>query len=281
MRTSAGVLTFRIALILSALLAAAAAAGLAQLLLRPEQAAALGGLAANRWWFSYLDAGSTPAIAGLWRIAAAVAAAVIGIVAALRAHSLYDKSTSPILPFLILFFFSLSLEGLRAGTALLFASDGSIDASIVVTRVMYWGRFVGLLALLVAGLYCIDMKYRRFRVLAGVVFLVSFAVAAYIPVDRTVFLAQMTWKLGDEQGVWFVNLMIGVLVLLTSAGGALIRRDRRLLWLAGGMAFLLASREILFFSVSPFVLAGGLVSLTAGAAVCLWVLAVVYRKPGE
>jgi hypothetical protein len=114
-----------------------------------------------------------------------------------------------------------------------------------------------------------------------VVFLVSFAVAAYIPVDRTVFLAQMTWKLGDEQGVWFVNLMIGVLVLLTSAGGALIRRDRRFLWLAGGMAFLLASREIMFFSVSPIVLAAGIVCLTAGAAACLRVLAVVYRKSGE
>jgi hypothetical protein len=105
--------------------------------------------------------------------------------------------------------------------------------------------------------------------------------AAYIPVDRTVFLAQLTWKLGDEQGVWFVNLTIGILVLATSAAGALIRRDRRFLFLAAGMAVLLASREILFFSVSPFVLAGGLACLAAGSIVCLRTLAVVYRKTGE
>jgi hypothetical protein len=281
MRTPAGIISFRVALILSALLAAAAAAAVAVFLLQPDLAGELGRLAANPWWFAYQDPGSTPALSGVWRIAAAAAAAVIGILAALRAHNLFGKSASPLLPFLILFFFSLSLEGLRAATALLYAADGSIDASILLTRVMYWGRFVGLLGLLAAGLYCIDMKYRSFRILAGVVFLVSFAVAAYIPVDRTAFLAQMTWKLGDEQGVWFVNLMIGVLVLLTSAGGTLIRRDRRFLWLAGGMAFLLASREILFFAVNPIVLGAGLVCLAAGAVACLRVLAVVYRTSGE
>ena len=281
MRTPGSTLSFRAAAILSALLAAAAAAGLALVLLRHGDREMLGSLTANPWWFDYQEPGAATSLAALWRLAAAAAAAAVGILAATRAFALFNRSASPLLPFLMLFFFSLSLEGLRAGMAILYAADGSIGAGIFITRVMYWGRFVGLLALLASGLYCVDMKYRRFGVLAGALFLVSFAMAAYIPIDRTVFLAQMSWKLGDEQGVWFVNLTIGLLVLLTSAGGAITRRDRRFLWLAVGMALLLTSREILFFATSPILLAGGLACLAGGSVVCLRVLAVVYRKAGE
>ncbi len=281
MHLPAAAMLFRITVLCAALFAVAAAVGLVLLLLEPGAVQALAGLEANPWWFEYQDPGSVPALAAVWRIASAVIAAGIGVLAAFRAFALFDKSGSPLLPFLILFLLSLSLEGLRAATALLDATDSSIDVSIVLTRVLYWGRFVGLLALLVAGLYCVDMKYRKYGVLSGAVFLVSFVVAAYIPVDRTVFLAQMTWKLGDEQGVWFVNLAIGLLALLTTAGGALLRRDRRFLWLALGVALLLTSREILFFSTGAVVLAGGLVCLGAGTAVYLRTLAVVYRTAGE
>jgi len=130
-------------------------------------------------------------------------------------------------------------------------------------------------------LYCIDLKYRKHGILAGVVFLVAFAMAAYIPMDRTVFLAQLTWKLGDEQGVWFVTIMIGLLVLATTAGAAATRRDRRFLLIALSMALFMAAREMLFFSVNPWVLAGGLASLAAGAMVCQGTLAALYRKAGE
>ncbi len=281
MSSPAATLSFRAAAALAGLLAVAALGALAFLLLRPDALAALGDLPSNPWWFSYQDPGSVPAVAALWRIASAAAAAGIGIIAAARGYSQYSRSASPLLPFLAAFFLSLSLEGLRAGTALLYAADGSISAGIVITRVVYWGRFAGLLALLIVGLYCVDMKYRRAGMLGGAIFLVSFAIAAYIPLDRTVYLAQLTWRLGDEQGVWFVQLMLGILVVLTSAAGALVRRDRRFLVLACGMVLLLAAREILFFSTGIVILAAGVASLAAGSITCLRTLAVVYRKAAE
>jgi hypothetical protein len=281
MRTPPGVLAYRAGLVVAGLFTAAAAAGLVALLLRPEARAALQDLPRNPWWFFYRDSPGPDSLVPISRLAAAAAAGVIGVAAAARANGLYRKGGSPLLPFVMLFLLSLSLEGLRAGTALVAARDGSIAASIVMTRVIYWGRFVGLLALLIAGLYCIDLKYRKHGILAGVVFLVAFAMAAYIPMDRTVFLAQLTWKLGDEQGVWFVTIMIGLLVLATTAGAAATRRDRRFLLIALSMALFMAAREMLFFSVNPWVLAGGLASLAAGAMVCQGTLAALYRKAGE
>jgi hypothetical protein len=281
MRTPAGTVAYRAGLVIAGLFSAAAAAGLAVLILRPEARAALQDLPRNPWWFFYRESSGPAPWAAAARLAAAAAAGLLGIVAAVRANGLFRKGGSPLLPFVTLFLLSLSLEGLRAGTALLAADDGSIAASIVLTRVIYWGRFVGLLALLIAGLYCIDLKYRKYGILAGVVFLVSFAMAAYIPLDRTVFLAQLTWKLGDEQGVWFVTLMVALLVLATSAGAAATRRDRRFLLIALAMTLFIAARELLFFAVSPWALAAGLAGLAAGAVTCQKTLAAVYRKAGE
>jgi hypothetical protein len=126
-----------------------------------------------------------------------------------------------------------------------------------------------MLGLLLTGLYCIDFKYRRYGVLTAVIFVVSFAMAAYIPVDRTVFLMQLTWKLGDEQGVWFVSLIIGALVLCTAAAAALVKREGKYLWLAAGLALLLVSRELLFFGANPVILGSGLAALSVGIILCL------------
>jgi len=168
----------------------------------------------------------------------------------------------------MMFLFSLGLECLRAGGALLFAESGSIALSVLLTRVVYWGRFVGLFGLLLAGLYSLELKYTRFMVVGGVVMLVSFAMAAYIPVDRTVFLAQLTWRLGDEQSVWFLNVALEALAILTCVAAAVMRRQAGLLRFAIAVALFVATREIQFFAVQPVPVAAGLAAQAAAAI--LW-----------
>ena len=140
---------------------------------------------------------------------------------------------------------------------------------------------MGLLGLLIAGLYCIEMKYRKITMLVGGAFLVAFAMAAYIPMDRTVFLSQLTWKLGDEQGVWFVNLVIGILVIATSLIAAFSRHTVRFLWLTGGLLLLLCSRELLFFATGVIPLSLGLVAEAGGVLLCLRTLSAIYRQAGD
>jgi len=281
MRAPAGTVAYAAAFALTILLFAGAAVGLVLLIVLHDAAAPLRSLPVNTWWFRYASAAEQGSQGSLWCIGAVLAAVCICIVGSLRSSALYRKGSSIILPFLMMFLFSLSLECLRAGTALLYAADGSIAASLVLTRIIYWGRFVGLLSLLCAGLYCIELKYRRFLVLAGVVFLVSFAMAAYIPMDRTIFLEQLTWKLGDEQSVWFVNTVIGILSVMTVGAASLSRRDKRYLWLAFGLGLLLVAREFLFFAVHPLLLGVGLVSLSGGILLCLRTLSVIYRQVGD
>jgi hypothetical protein len=264
MRTSAGTVAFTVAVAISVLLLATAALALGFFIARPMAVPPLRTLPDNIWWFLYGDAPQGIAFGPLLRIAAAILAAGLALGGIARSRRVFRRDPSPILPLLAVFFFSLSVECLQAGTAYLYATDSSIEAAIVLTRVIYWGRFVGLLALLLAALYCIELKYRRYAVLIGVILVVSFAMAAYMPVDRTVFLAQLTWKLGDEQGIWFVNAVIAILTLAASASVPLVRKSGRSFMITAGFALLLASREALFFSLSPSILGAGLIALAAG-----------------
>ncbi len=269
MRPSVGTVTFFTAALLVLALAAGAVAGMAALLATPSLSVAIGPLTDNAWWFLYRPAADAAAAAAPWRIGAAVVASLLALAAVFRARGIYRRSPSPIIPFLMMFLLTLGLECLRAATALIAAVEGPVSVSVFVTRVIYWGRFAGLLGLLLAGLYGLELKYNRVMVLGGLVLLVSFAMAAYIPVDRTTLLAQLTWKLGDEQSVWFVNLALAALSVLTGVVSALAHRGRRTTLLAAGIALFVMSREVQFFALQPLPLAAGLAAQALGTIVCL------------
>jgi hypothetical protein len=268
MRPSPGAVAFTAASAILLLLALGAALCVVLLVVTPGDLAALRDLPRNTWWFLYRDASGSP-LAAVWRIGAAVIASLISFAAALRAYSVYRRTSSPVIPFVMMFLLSLGLECLRAGNALLFVANGSISLSVLLTRVVYWGRFVGLFALLLAGLYCLDLTYTRFTVLGGLAMLVSFAMAAYIPMDRTMFLAQLTWRLGDEQGVWFLNVALEALAVLTCAAAAAMRRDAVTLRFAAAMALFVVTREVEFFAVQPVPAAVGLAAQAAAVFLCL------------
>jgi hypothetical protein len=275
MRPSAGTVTFAVSALFVVVFAAGAAVGLAVLLAMPSLSSAISALTDNAWWFIYRPASGAAAAAAPWRIGAAVAASVLSLIGVLRARVIYRRSPSPVIPFLVMFLLTLGLECLRAGTALIAAVDGPISVSVFVTRLIYWGRFAGLLGLLLAALYGLELKYARVMVLGGVVLLVSFAMAAYIPVDRTVFLSQLTWKLGDEQSVWFLNLALAALTVLTGVVSALVHRGRRTALLGAGIGLFVIARELEFFALQPLPLACGLAAQALGIAVCLRSFSVV------
>ncbi|MGO9410273.1 MAG: hypothetical protein ACLQCB_05910 [Spirochaetia bacterium] len=247
------------------------------LLTRPVLAGALSTLPSNPWWLVYQQAGAKDADQPLEIIGATVIATAVGLVFSLRSRTLHKHSRTPVLPYLLLFFLTMGVECLRGLTAVLYATDGAIPATVTLTRAVYWGRFVGLFALLLSSLYCTDLKYRHVYVLGGGSLLVALAIAASLPIDQTTFLSQLTWKLGDAQGAWFVNVVINALVLLTAVGASALKRDRRFLVVAGGFALLLVGRDLVFFMLDPLPLAGGIVALTAGAVVCLRSLGEIYR----
>jgi hypothetical protein len=224
------------------------------------------------------EAGPKEAAYPLQAIGATVIATGVGGVFLLRLERLHRRSRTPVLVYLGLFFLTIAVECLRGATTVLYATDSPVEAAVALTRAVYWGRLAGLFALLLSSLYCTELKSRNGYVLGRGSVLVALAIAASIPIDRTTFLSQLTWKLGDEQGLWFGNTVMAALVLLTVLGASAMKRDRRFLTVALGFTLLLASRQLLSFMVYPLPLAGGIGALTAGAAVSTRSLGTIYRE---
>ena len=108
MRFTAGPVAFSIAAVGMTLLAAAAAMALAFFIARPGAVNLFGALPDNPWWFMYREAPRATSLEVLWRIGAVLATAAIAAAAAFRSFVLFRKVPSPVLPFLTVFFFSLS-----------------------------------------------------------------------------------------------------------------------------------------------------------------------------
>jgi hypothetical protein len=181
---------------------------------------------------------------------------------------------APIAVFMAVFLVSLCAENLRAGSAYLAATDRSLTLAVALSRAVIGGRFLGILALFLVGLYSLEMKYSRHLLLAAGAFAVALAVAVSVPVDRTVFLAVLMHKLGDEQSLWFASLVLSVLVVAAAAapllrpGGPTGPRRAGTLPVSCGSVLLLAGREILSFSTRPAVLACAAAMLAGGTV--LW-----------
>lgn len=282
LRTAAFFTTASLAL----LIAISAAALLAVFLTVPATAEKLAGLPDHPWWFVYEpapqpDTGNGNSPSPLWSIAAGLAAAAIALPAVFRIRALSARTSKPIALLFSVLLLSLCAEGLRAAAAYLVATDSSITAVVVLTRAVYGARFLGLLSLVAMGLYALDMKYARHFVLVAAAVALAFAVAVSIPVDRTVFLAQLTCKLGDEQALWFASLVLSVIVVAAGAGAAIVRRHGQTLLALGGSVLLLGGREILFFATRPSSAAMGTLLLAGGVTLWLRALGAMTVSAGE
>jgi hypothetical protein len=255
------------AAVAAVLLAAVGGLSLAFFATHPGARQALAGYPDHPWWLVYRD----PVVAdgSAWAIGAAAAASLFSAVALLASRRLPGRC--PILPVFSagLFLLTFSFESLRGAAGFLIATERSIGVAVFLTRAVYWSRFSGMLALLVVALHAMDLREQRPAVLLPIVLVAALAMAASVPVDRTIFLAQLTFRLGDERGVWFVNLVIGVITPLGVIAAAVVRRQPRLVVLAGSLALLLAARELLFFGLRPERLAVGLACLVAGSMMLL------------
>jgi hypothetical protein len=89
-------------------------ASFAFLLSRPLLAV-LSSLPSNPWWLVYRDAGTRGVAQPLEIIIATTVVTTLALLFCLRSYRLYRHNRTPILPFPLLFFLTLGIEGLRGG----------------------------------------------------------------------------------------------------------------------------------------------------------------------
>jgi hypothetical protein len=209
-------------------------------------------------------------------LAGIAALVVFSVLANLGVRTLYRRTDSAELLFLMLFCLTLCLEAWRLGNLVFPALGWSQYLNVVVTRLMLFSRFFGLLCLLVASLYAVGMKYLQYPVLIGGMVVLSFALAGILPLDTSLYEPNFLYKLGDRQGYLFVRLILALLMVINFVVAARVHRSRRFAVVAGATALLFAGRELLQHGIAPLPIVLGTAALIVGFVIYVRQIVVFY-----
>ena len=201
---------------------------------------------------------------------------LFAVLANLGVRTLYRRTDSAELLFIMLFCLSLCLEAWRLGNLIFQAFGLPQYLNVVVTRVVLFSRFFGLLCLLVSSLYAVAMKYTQYSVLIGGMAVLAFTLAGILPLDTSLYEATFLYKLGDRQGYFFVRLILAALMVINFFVAARLRRSRRFAVAAVAGLFLFAGREFLQYGIAPLPIVLGTVLLIVGFVIFVRQVVVFY-----
>ena len=230
-------------------------------------------LSSHPRWFSYKDT-TDVRTAVYWSLAGILVANLLILVAGIRLSRLHQRTGSPELFFFLISLYTLSLESLRALAGIAFFADVPVYVGVTLSRAIYFGRMCGLLTLLFSSLYLADMKYPRVGILLSVALLVSLSFSVSIPIDSSVFVTSMVYKLGVERASWFATLVLSVIVVINVAGAAFIKRRLQFALLSGALTAYQIGRELLHFSTGPIAFGMQLILLSAA----VWVISKQFER---
>lgn len=201
---------------------------------------------------------------------------LFAVLANLGVRTLYRRTDSAELLFIMLFCLSLFLEAWRLGNLIFQAFGLPQYLNVVVTRVVLFSRFFGLLCLLVSSLYAVAMKYTQYSVLIGGMAVLAFTLAGILPLDTSLYEATFLYKLGDRQGYFFVRLILAALMVINFFVAARLRRSRRFAVAAVAGLFLFVGRELVQYGIAPLPIVLGTALLIVGFVIFVRQIVVFY-----
>jgi hypothetical protein len=201
---------------------------------------------------------------------------LFAVLANLGVRTLYRRTDSAELLFIMLFCLSLCMEAWRIGNLIFQAFGLPQYLNVVVTRAVLFSRFFGLLCLLVSSLYAVAMKYTQYSVLIGGMAVLAFTLAGILPLDTSLYEATFLYKLGDRQGYFFVRLILAALTVINFFVAARQRRSRRFAVAAVAGLFLFVGRELLQYGIAPLPIVLGTALLIVGFVIFVRQIVVFY-----
>ena len=214
------------------------------------------------WWFLYGE-NSYHSNDELWPMLGILLFSSISLGFSFYLRVIYKKSASLEVFFFSLFLFFITFENLRILVLYLSAVYNPIVINLVVTQILYFGRFGALFSLLFSSLFAVELKFHKIGIIIWIIIGVSFLLAYIISLDGTEYLAHLVYKLNDEKGVFILSMFIYGFILLNWIVAFFMKNNRYILILLSCFLFLIG-REFLLFTVSPLILILGLFGFFIG-----------------
>ncbi|MDR0663341.1 MAG: hypothetical protein LBF80_04590 [Spirochaetaceae bacterium] len=191
-------------------------------------------------------------------------AVLFAVVTQILLYYFFEKTQSMEIRFFGIFLFSFVFEILRIALPVKTAFDISGYMPVIAFRMMIFGRFYGLLALLAAGLYASGLKVQREGAVIFTIAVVALFFAFRVPLDAFSYDTSLYPLTGFPNMFKMTNAALVLLTVFCFISGAYTRGVNEYYFTVPGILAAAAGRTLLFTSDTWLTLFSGLVLLVSG-----------------
>ncbi len=181
----------------------------------------------------------------------------------------FKKSASYEILFFAVFIASIGLECSRSALVWAVGIEGASFASALISRIAYFGRWTGALALFTSSLYAAGLEYEKADWALIIILFLGLIMASLFPLNSGYLLENFTLRPGYHSVLLFVWYAALALSLANYFFAALLKGSRDYLWMGLGLVCLLIGRDILFFLTDGALALAGIFLLSTGTFIFL------------
>lgn len=176
----------------------------------------------------------------------------------------FRKTHSPEVFFFLFGLLGLTLQSARFLMVPLSLVSLSSYSLIPITRLVYFGRLLTVLSFFASGLFATGFTSPRRNFYLSIMLLVSFIIAATLPVDFTSVESPLLFAIGEETGFNLAYYSLAVFTVLNFILAAYQHSESIYWYAAGAILMVFLGVELLFLFPYGLYAFGGLALVTAG-----------------
>ena len=176
----------------------------------------------------------------------------------------FKKTTSPEIFFFIIFLVTMSFDSLKACFTLFEIINFPPYYRALITRTVYFGRFLGTLVILASGLFSLGAEYQRMEIFLGVAFLLALSLSAAVSIDITETSTNRLFKLGNARELGIISILFLFFGIFNYVLFAVQNSSKDHALIALGLALVITGREMLFFLHNSIALIAAFLMLIVG-----------------
>lgn len=149
-----------------------------------------------------------------WSVLTSIGVFFFSMSASMLLYHYFKKKISPEIFFFILFVISLTFQSVRMFQLQLILMETPPVYGVIITRMFYFFRLFGVSCFFAASLFPIGVQFQKFGTILISILLLSFTVAALIPVDLTLMNRNLLYELSDGSTFQIMTMSIRVLTIV-------------------------------------------------------------------
>jgi len=188
-------------------------------------------------------------------------------IACIIIFSTFRNTASAEIFFFYIFIFTFSFDIFKIVILMLPEASLPFSYGMITTRLVYFGRFLGAMALFSSGLFSSGLEYQRMGLVFSVSIVLSGALVWLLPVDISSSVPGQTWELGNFLEIAIAIGVLKLIAILNFVIAGLKNENHEYLLIAVGLFLTASGREILYYIPGYIASAVGVLLLLSGTVI--------------